>query len=502
MFKAQLNTNTLKSKVDKNIYGHFSEHLGRCIYGGLYVGENSDIPNVDGMRLDVVEALKAVKIPVLRWPGGCFADEYHWMDGIGPKNERPSMINTNWGGVTEDNSFGTHEFLRLCELLGCEPYINGNLGSGTVREMSQWVEYLNSDNISPMTELRKKNGREKSWGVKYFAVGNENWGCGGNMRPEYYADEYRRYATYCRNYGDNKLVKVACGPNANDFKWTETIMRLCRGHMDALSLHNYVWRWKDSATEIDDEKYFDVVRDALSMEFLVEQHSKIMDQYDPGKRIALFVDEWGAWYKAMEGTNPGFLYQQNTMRDSVVAASILNIFNNHSDRVRMSNIAQVVNVIQALILTEGDKMLKTPTYHIYDLYKEHQDATLIGCDILENDEYSVEMRRPPMPPEHEGHHHPPKEIKSVNISATRAEDGSICATLCNVNHEKSISCSLSLVGNSYSEVSARILTSERYDDINTFEEPEKITLKPFTTNLSGSEITFELPPFSTFALII
>ncbi len=377
MFKAQLNTNTLKSKVDKNIYGHFSEHLGRCIYGGLYVGEDSDIPNIDGMRLDVVEALKAVKIPVLRWPGGCFADEYHWMDGIGPKNERPSMINTNWGGVTEDNSFGTHEFLRLCELLGCEPYINGNLGSGTVREMSQWVEYLNSDNISPMTELRKKNGREKSWGVKYFAVGNENWGCGGNMRPEYYADEYRRYATYCRNYGDNKLVKVACGPNANDFKWTETIMRLCRGHMDALSLHNYVWRWKDSATEIDDEKYFDVVRDALSMEFLVEQHSKIMDQYDPGKRIALFVDEWGAWYKAMEGTNPGFLYQQNTMRDSVVAASILNIFNNHSDRVRMSNIAQVVNVIQALILTEGDKMLKTPTYHIYDVYKDHQDPTLI-----------------------------------------------------------------------------------------------------------------------------
>ncbi len=497
MFKAQLNTNTLKSKVDKNIYGHFSEHLGRCIYGGLYVGEDSDIPNIDGMRTDVIEALKNIKIPVLRWPGGCFADEYHWMDGIGPKESRPSMINTHWGGVTEDNSFGTHEFLRLCELLECEPYINGNLGSGTVQEMSQWVEYLNSDNISPMTNLRKANGREKSWGVKYFAVGNENWGCGGNMLPEYYANEYRRYATYCRNYGENKLFKVACGPNADDFRWTETVMKMCAGHMNALSLHNYVWRWKDSATDIDDKKYFDVVRDALTMEFLVEHHSAIMDRYDPMKKVALFVDEWGAWYKAMEGTNPGFLYQQNTMRDSVVAASILNIFNNHSDRVKMSNIAQVVNVIQSVLLTEGDKMIKTPTYHIYDLYKNHHDNMLIGCDILENEDYSVDV--PPAPHEHR---RLPKSIASVNISATKAADGSVTATVCNVSHEKSVSCELDLVGNTFTSVSARILTSGRYDDMNTFEEPDKVTIKPFSPALQDNKVSFELPPFSTVEIVV
>ena len=496
MFKAQLNTNTLKSKVDKNIYGHFSEHLGRCIYGGLYVGEDSDIPNIEGMRLDVLEALKAIKIPVLRWPGGCFADEYHWMDGIGEKSERPSMINTNWGGVTEDNSFGTHEFLRLCELLECEPYINGNLGSGTVREMSQWVEYLNSDNISPMTNLRTKNGREKSWGVKYFAVGNENWGCGGNMTPEYYANEYRRYATFCRDYGDNKLFKVACGPNADDYRWTETLMRMAGRNMHALSLHNYVWRWKDSATDFDDTKYFDVVRDALFMDTLVTRHGAIMDMFDPEKRVALFVDEWGAWYKVKEGTNPGFLYQENTMRDSVVAASILNIFNNHSDRVKMSNIAQIVNVIQAVILTEGDKMIKTPTYHVYDLYKEHQDAMLIGCDILENVDYTVEQLPRP------DHRHLPKVIKSVNISATKNDDGAVTATLCNINHAESITCELDLVGNNYISVSARILTSERYDDMNSFDEPEKVTVKDFEAKLENNKLTFDLPPFSTVAVTV
>lgn len=496
MFKAQLYTNTAKSKVDKNIYGHFSEHLGRCIYGGLYVGEDSDIPNIDGMRLDVLEALKEIKIPVLRWPGGCFADEYHWMDGIGEKSTRPSMINTHWGGVTEDNSFGTHEFLHLCSLLGCEPYINGNLGSGTVREMSQWVEYLNSDNISPMTNLRRENGRDKSWGVKYFAVGNENWGCGGNMLPEYYANEYRRYATYCRNYGDNKLFKVACGPNADDFRWTETLMRMAKDHIDALSLHNYVWRWKDSATDFDDTKYFDVVRDALYMDKLVTRHSTIMDKFDPEKRVALFVDEWGAWYNVKEGTNPGFLYQDNTMRDSVVAASTLNIFNNHSDRVRMSNIAQVVNVIQAVILTEGDKMIKTPTYHIYDLYKEHQDAMLIGCDVLENNPYTVD----PLPKN--DHRHLPDTIESVNISATRKDDGSVTATLCNVNHAEAISCSLELFGNDFTSVSARILTSEKYDDMNSFEEPDKVVIRDFDVKLEGTKVTFTLPPFSTAAVTV
>ncbi len=496
MFKAQLNTNTLKSKVDKNIYGHFSEHLGRCIYGGLYVGEDSEIENVEGMRKDVLEALKGIKIPVLRWPGGCFADEYHWKDGIGPKEERPTMINTHWGGVTEDNSFGTHEFLRLCELLGCEPYINGNLGSGTVQEMSQWVEYLNSDNISPMTDMRKANGRDKSWGVKYFAVGNENWGCGGNMYPDYYANEYRRYAVYCRNYGDNKLFKVACGPNNDDYRWTETLMRMAGRDMDALSLHNYVWRWSDYATGFDATGYFDVVRDALDMENLVTKHSTIMDKYDPDKRVALFVDEWGTWYKVDEGTNPGFLYQQNTMRDAVVAASLLNVFNNHSDRVRMTNIAQTVNVLQAVLLTEGDKMIKTPTYHIYDLYTPHHDATLIGCDVLENEKYTVDV----LPEKND--RRMPDVLDAVNISATKAADGSITATVCNIAHDKAVECELDLAGNSYSEATARILTSAAFDDMNTFENPDKVVIESVNVHLANGKVKFTLPAFSTIAVTV
>ena len=190
MSKIIVNTLDKKNKINRNIYGNFSEHLGRCIYNGVYVGENSDIPNVNGMRTDVVEALKNIKLPVLRWPGGCFADEYHWKDGIGPKENRKKMINTHWGGVVEDNSFGTHEFLELCRQIGCEPYINGNVGSGTVQEMSEWMEYMTFDGVSPMAALRAENGHAEPWKVKYFGVGNESWGCGGNMRTSYYADLY------------------------------------------------------------------------------------------------------------------------------------------------------------------------------------------------------------------------------------------------------------------------------------------------------------------------
>src|ERR1051325_10248290 len=228
--------------INRNIYGQFSEHLGHCVYEGLWVGEESSIPNTRGIRNDVVAALKRIKVPVLRWPGGCFADEYHWADGIGPRDQRPSMINTHWGGVTENNHFGTHEFLELCQQLGCEPYICGNLGSGTVQEMQQWVEYLTFDGVSPMADLRRSNGREQPWHVRFWGVGNENWGCGGNMTAEQYALEYRRYQTYARDFGDNQLYKIACGPRNDDYHWTETLMkngRNMRGQflMHGLGLH-------------------------------------------------------------------------------------------------------------------------------------------------------------------------------------------------------------------------------------------------------------------------
>ncbi|MFO7161080.1 MAG: alpha-L-arabinofuranosidase C-terminal domain-containing protein, partial [[Clostridium] cellulosi] len=365
------------SKINRNIYGHFSEHLGHCIYGGIYVGENSKIPNIDGIRTDVVEALKHIKIPVLRWPGGCFADEYHWKDGIGPKENRKKMVNTNWGGVVEDNSFGTHEFMELCQLLGCEPYINGNLGSGTVQEMSEWVEYLTFPGQSPMADLRRKNGRDEPWKVKYFAVGNENWGGGGNMTPEYYANLYRHYQTFLKNYGDNKLYKIACGPGEDDYAWTDTVMRLAGKYMNAISLHYYTVPGifdikKGSALEFDEKEYYITLKKALRIDELITKHLQIMDRYDPEHKVDLIVDEWGTWYDVEPGTNPGFLYQQNTMRDALVAALTLNIFNHHSDRITMANIAQTVNVLQAVILTNGEKMILTPTYHVFDLYKSLQ----------------------------------------------------------------------------------------------------------------------------------
>ena len=345
MAKYVINTENKKSKINKEIYGHFSEHLGRCIYEGLYVGENSDIPNTNGMRNDVVEALKEMKIPVLRWPGGCFADEYHWRDGVGPKETRKKMINTHWGGVVEDNSFGTHEFFELCRQLGCKAYINGNVGSGTVQEMSEWVEYMTFEGVSPMADMRKENGHEDAWTVDYFGVGNENWGCGGNMTPEYYGNLYRRYQTYVREYNhDKKIFKVACGPNVDDYEWTEGVMKTCfrhcppqaHGFMDGLSLHYYThpegWEIKGSATDFDEKAWYKTLAKTLYMETLINRHGAIMDQYDPEKQVGLIVDEWGTWFAVEPGTNPGFLYQQNTMRDALVAGINLNIFNKHSDR--------------------------------------------------------------------------------------------------------------------------------------------------------------------------
>ena len=343
--------NQAEYEISRHIYGHFAEHLGHCIYGGIWVGPESSIPNTDGYRNDIVAALKEIQIPNLRWPGGCFADEYHWRDGIGPRESRPKMVNTHWGGVVEDNSFGTHEFLNFCELLGTEPYICGNLGSGTVEEMSKWVEYITFDGESPMANLRKENGREKPWSVKFWGVGNENWGCGGNMTAQFYSDQYRRYATYCRNYGDNRLMKIAGGPNGGDVNWTETLMKnIGTGRMWGLSMHYYTvpkgWGpgGKGSATDFDEEEYMITMQKSLQMDELIRRHTEVMDMYDPKKKVALCVDEWGAWYDVEPGTNPGFLYQQNTLRDALLCASILNIFHHHCDRVRMANIAQMVNV--------------------------------------------------------------------------------------------------------------------------------------------------------------
>lgn len=493
MAKLLINENKKLGKINEEIYGHFSEHLGRCIYEGLYVGENSEIPNVNGMRSDVVEALKDMKIPVLRWPGGCFADEYHWKDGIGPKETRKRMINTHWGGVLEDNSFGTHEFMELCEQLGCKSYVNGNVGSGTVQEMSEWIEYMTFDGISPMADLRRKNGREKPWKVDYFGVGNENWGCGGNMTPEYYGNLYRRYQTYVRDYsGQGNTAKICCGPNVNDYHWTEKVLETAfdhtpehlHGFMDGLSLHYYTvpetWAKKGSATEFSADDWFCTLSKAYYIKELVKKHGDIMDKYDPEKKIGMMVDEWGCWYDVEPGTNPGFLYQQNTMRDALVACISLNVFNKNCDRVKMANIAQLVNVLQSVILTEGPKMLLTPTYYVFRMYKYHQNAQLLES-FAETTEIGTDTHKVP----------------DISESVSMDDAGNIHITLGNLSLDTAKEMEIEFSELKAKKVSASILTGEM-NAHNTFEKPETVKEQDYTgfTVTECGAIKLTVPPCS------
>ncbi|HKL80799.1 MAG TPA: alpha-L-arabinofuranosidase C-terminal domain-containing protein [Mobilitalea sp.] len=489
MYRFLVNVNNKQSKINKEIYGHFSEHLGRCIYEGIFVGKDSEIPNCNGMRIDVVEALKAMKLPMLRWPGGCFADEYHWRDGIGDLASRKRMINTHWGGVVEDNSFGTHEFMELCKQVGCEPYINGNLGSGTVQEMSEWVEYMTFDGVSPMAELREKNGQKDSWKVKYFGVGNENWGCGGNMTPSYYANEYRRYQTYLRNFGDNKLFKIACGPGEDDYAWTEELMKSAGRFMDGLALHHYTmekgWNHKGKATDFDEQGWYSTLKSAFFMDELIRKNCEIMDQYDPEKRVALVVDEWGCWFDVEEGTNPGFLFQQNTMRDALVAGLTLNIFNKHSDRVRIANIAQMINVLQSVILTEGEKMVLTPTYHIFKMYACHQEAELVES-FLEKDRIGTSDAI----------------VDNLSESASLDESGRLNLTIANLSFKEDYEISTIVSGMAVNKVSAQIVTGSR-NAHNTFEAPNSVRTTEFTDfKLTGEGLNFSVPAGSVIRFTV
>ncbi|MDX9755189.1 MAG: alpha-N-arabinofuranosidase [bacterium] len=474
--------------INPNIYGHFAEHLGGCIYGGLWVGEDSPIPNTRGIRNDVVQALKDLDIPVLRWPGGCFADEYHWMDGIGPRDQRPAMANTHWGMVVENNHFGTHEFMDLCEQLGTEPYISGNVGSGSVMEMQQWVEYLTFDGKSPMADLRRQNGREEPWKIKYWGVGNENWGCGGNMTPEYYADLYIQFQTYLRNFSGNRLFKIACGSYGTRMDWTEVLMKKAKNHMQGLSLHYYCGsgRRSRSATQFDEGDWFGQLKRAIELDTILTAHSAIMDQYDPDKRVGLMVDEWGAWHEVEPGTNPGFLYQQNSLRDALVAAASLNIFNNHCERVEMANIAQTVNVLQAMVLTQDEKMLLTPTYHVYHMFKVHQDALWLPI-FLKTQDYRLGNESMP----------------ALNASASMDQNGKIHISLCNMDPNQSVTLQCRLAGKDAKSVSGQILTSDLMTAHNTFENPAVVQPAPFTGfQVENNQLSITMPAKSVVVLAV
>ena len=479
-----INARDTIATIRPEIYGHFAEHLGRCVYGGIFVGKDSPIPNENGVRSDVAEAFRNIKVPTIRWPGGCFAEEYHWRDGIGNPDARKKMINVNWGHVVEDNSFGTHEYMELCRQIGAKPYINGNVGSGTVQEMAEWIEYMTAVG-TPLAELRRRNGQEAPWQVPFLGVGNENWGCGGEMTAETYAAEFRKYAAFCREYNGNHLCRIACGPSSADYGWMETMMKaISKGWggyplAGGIDLHYYtmpIHPDMDSATEFTDAQHYATMDSAFFCDELLTRHTEIMNRYDPENKVGLIIGEWGCWHQVEKGTNPAFLYQQNAMRDALVAAIHLNIFNRHAKRVMMANLAQTVNVLQSILLTDGDRMVKTPTYHVFELYKAHQGGTAVYAytDAAKADEgYKAPM---------------------ISSSAS-LKDGVMTLTLanCSLTEEAQIECDVCHFA--AGKAQARILHAD-VRAFNDFDHPEDVVIRPWTADFANGRLTITLPPCS------
>ncbi|HEU4710008.1 MAG TPA: alpha-L-arabinofuranosidase C-terminal domain-containing protein [Pyrinomonadaceae bacterium] len=476
--------------INRNIYGHFAEHLGRLVYDGLWVGEDSPIKNTRGLRNDVVSALKDLHVPVLRWPGGCFADEYHWRDGIGPRDKRPRRPNASWGGV-DSNAFGTHEFLDLCEMLGADAYINGNVGTGTPQETMDWIEYMTSDADSDLANMRRRNGRDKPWKIPYFAVGNETWGCGGHMRPEFYADIYRQYATFIKNHSGNRIQRLASGSHDDNYKWTEVLMAEAARHMDGLSLHYYTlptsnWDKKGSATQFGEKEWHATLVRTLRMEEFIQRHSAIMDKYDPQKRIGLLVDEWGTWYDREPGRDMGALYQQNSLRDAVVAGVNLHLFQKYGDRVRMANIAQMVNVLQAMILTDKEKMVLTPTYHVFRMFRVHQNATMIPTD-LSTPEYRIDNA----------------SVPALSVSASRDAQGRLHLSIVNLDPTRAATIDTTMFGGTFNSVNGEMLTAREMNAVNTFENANYVQPATFEGfEKRGAQLSLLVPAKSVVMLEI
>jgi len=479
--------------INKDVYAQFAEHLGSGIYGGMWVGPDSKIPNVRGWRKDVIGALRDLHVPLVRWPGGCFADEYHWRDGIGARDKRPVKVNTNWGGVPESNAVGTHEFFDLVDQIGADAYVNGNLGTGNPQEMSEWVEYMTSSGKSTLAELRARNGHPAPFKVKYFAIGNESWGCGGNMRPEYYVDLYRHWNSFLKAPHDLRPQMLASGGTGADTTWTNVLSRDLKGQTDAISFHYYTlptgeWKVKGAATGFPESQWLSTMVNTLQMEKFIQSHTAVLDRNDPEKKIAFDVDEWGTWYDVEPGTNPGFLYQQNTLRDAVVAALNFNIFHEHADRVRMTAIAQMVNVLQAMILTDQDKMLLTPTYYAFQMYVPFQGATSLPVALANNTTYSVGGAG--------------KSIPGISASAARGKDGKTYVALVNTNPHDATDVVLNVAGQNVGAVRGQVLTADAMDARNTFDRKDAVKPAPFSANASGGKLTIKVPAKAVMVLAV
>ena len=483
--------------ISRHLYGQFAEHLGRSIYEGIWVGEDSDIPNTGGFRNDVIAALKELHIPVIRWPGGCFADEYNWRDGIGPRDERPVRINTHWGWVLEDNSFGTHEFFDLVEALGSEAYIAGNMGSGSPRDMAQWLEYMTADSDTTLARLRRANGREEPWKVPFFGVGNEAWGCGGSMLPDFYTHLYKRYATFLKAPQGNRPKKVASGGWNERTDWTEALAAgVNEGEswaysLDGISHHYYtiptgVWEKKGNSTGFPEAEWISTLHNTMLVDGYLAANEAVLDVHDPDGLIGIYLDEWGIWYDPEEGHEPAFLYQQNSIRDAVVAALNFNIFHRHTERLHMANIAQTVNVLQAVILTEGDRMLRTPTYHAFEMYVPFQDSSFVPLVSKNVPEYKLD------------------DVAVPQVSATSAitGDGDVVIGLVNLHAHDAIDVTAEITGFEAGAASGRVLTGDAIDAHNTFDDPDEVKPASLAVAIDGNEIRVSLPARSVSVITL
>jgi len=467
--------------IHRNIYGQFAEHLGTGVYEGMWVGPESKIPNVRGWRKDVVAALKALKVPLVRWPGGCFADEYHWREGIGPRNKRPVKVNTTWGGVAENNAVGTHEFFDLVEQLGAEAYVNGNLGTGSAREMAEWLEYMTAEGNSTLADARRKNGRDKPFRVHYLAVGNEAWGCGGNMRPDYYADQFRQVAAFLKTPQHNRPVIIASGGAGLQTSWTEVLSKGVPG-VDAISHHEYTlptgnWDRKGSAIGFPESEWIATLAHSLHIDEIIKQNSAVLDKNDPQKKIGFYFDEWGSWYDAEPGSNPGFLVQRNTLRDALLAALHFNVFHAHADRVKMSNVAQMVNVLQAMIQTSRDKLVLTPTYHAFAMYAPFQDATSLPVRIENNPVYRVGAL----------------EMPGLSATAARGKDGKLYIGLVNANATQAAELYVEIGATAPKAVQGKLLTAAAMDAQNELGNPAQVVPQAFSAWAANGRLLLKLP---------
>ncbi|MBO9519358.1 MAG: alpha-N-arabinofuranosidase [Porphyrobacter sp.] len=487
------------AKIDRHIFGQFAEHLGTGIYGGVWVGPDSTIPNVRGIRSDVVAALRAIHVPNVRWPGGCFADEYHWRDGIGDPAKRGVSVNWNWGGATENNAFGTHEFFDFAEQIGADAYVSVNVGSGTIKEASDWIAYITADDRTTAGQERAANGQREPWKVKFLGIGNESWGCGGNMRPQYYTDQLKPYARFVRSFhpdqqtAPNTMQRIAVGPSDGDPAYTEGVMKAWSEKdwswdIEGLSLHSYtVVRWPPAYDSVNfgEQEYAELTQATLRMEDHLKTHSAIMDKYDPEKKVGLVVDEWGVWLAKLPGTQEGFLQQQNSLRDAMIAALNFNIFARHADRVRGANIAQMVNVLQAMILTDGEKMLLTPTYYIHQMYLPFQDATLLPVSFNAGEYRQGEVVLP-----------------RVDAVAVRASDGKLWLSLVNLDPNRQASIEVEVPGVAARGASGTVLTAPQVNSVNTFAAPNTVVPAPISARASGGALTIQLPAKSVAMLAI